>query len=500
MVGRNAWLIVPMLCLGVGAFAVYLVARLLTEENEWLASLSAGIFLVALGTFVPLVTATRAALDTGGPLPVWGGKEPGSVVLRSDPGALVIIGVALALGALTSVYSGRYLAHDRRKDLYYPLLLLMVTGLCGMVLADDLFNLYLFCELMSIAAYVLVAFRRHSRRAIEAGFKYLVMGSVGTLLFLAGVALIYRAQGSIALGSMSGAPARSPALSTRAGLACILVGLGVKSALVPLHTWLPDAHGRAPSSISALLSGIIIQSALYAMLKASLGTGMPARTLGGILMAVSIANMTLGNIMALAQTDTKRLLGFSTVAQTGYMLFGIAVGLHYGIPEAIQAGFFMLVAHSVMKALAFLSTGVHRFYLDTSTVDELQGAASRMPVIALTFSVALGGLAGIPPLAGFISKWFILGQVLQPGEPLAYVGLAIFLLNTLLALGYYLPLVARLFVLPEGTTGQAGKSIVVSTWMAAPLIAAAALVIAIGIYPGPWWTWVEGVGPYLLGR
>ena len=500
MVGGNVWVIVPILCLGVGAFVVYLVARLVTKENGWLASLTAGIFVAALVAFVPLAVVTRRALDTGGPLPMWGGEESGSVVLRSDPGAVVIVGVALMLGVLTSTYSGRYLALDRRNDLYYPLLLLMVTGLCGTVLAADLFNLYLFIELMSIAAYVLVAFRRHSRRAIEAGFKYLVMGSVGTLLFLVGVALIYRERGTIALPPISSAPADPTGLWTRAGLAFFLVGLGVKSALVPLHTWLPDAHGRAPSSISAMLSGIIIQSAFYALLKVSLGTGMSARALGGVLIAVSVANMTLGNAVALVQTDTKRLLGYSTVAQTGYMMFGIGMGLYYGIPEAIQAGFFLLVAHAAMKGLAFLSKGVHRFYLDTSTLEELRGTASQLPLVAVTFTVALGGLAGVPPLAGFISKWFILGQVLQPGEPLAYVGLAIFLLNTLLALGYYLPLVARLFIVPDSTAGRAKERVAISAWMAVPLVATAALVIAIGLYPGPWWAWVEGIGPYLLGR
>jgi multicomponent Na+:H+ antiporter subunit D len=249
-----------------------------------------------------------------------------------------------------------------------------------------------------------------------------------------------------------------------------------------------------------MLSGIIIQSAFYALLKVSLGTGMSTRALGGVLIAFSVANMTLGNIVALVQSDTKRLLGYSTVAQTGYMMFGIGIGLHYGVPDAVQAGFFLLVAHAVMKGLAFLSQGVHRFYLDTSTVDELRGTVLQLPLIAVTFSVALAGLAGVPPLAGFISKWFILGQVLQQGEPLAYVGLAVFLLNTILALGYYLPLVARLFATPDLAGDREAERIPVSTWVAVPLVAAAALVIVIGLYPGPWWNWLEGVGPYLLGR
>lgn len=496
----NVWVVVPLLCLGMGAFSIYFVGRLVTNKNAWLASLTTGIFVTALLTFVPLALATRQAMHNGDPLPSWGSADPGSVILRSDPGALVIIGTALGLGALTAVYSGRYLALDPRHKLYYPLLLLMVTGLCGTVLAADLFNLYLFIELMSIAAYVLVAFRRHSRTAVEAGFKYLVMGSVGTLFFLIGVALVYRARGTISLPPTMPGSTESPGIWTRVGLTFFLVGLGVKSALVPLHTWLPDAHGRAPSSISALLSGIIIQSALYALIKVCLGTGMPAYVLGTILIAVSLANMTLGNTIALTQTDTKRLLGYSTIAQVGYIVFGIGIGLRYGIPEAIQAGFFLLVAHGVMKALAFLSKGVSYFHLKTTTIADLQGTAIQLPLVAVTFSVALGGLAGVPPLAGFISKWFILGEVLQPGEPLAYVGLAIFLLNSLLSLGYYLPLTARLFVAPDPSADRTPQRIRISLWMAVPLVVGGALVIAIGLSPGPWWEWMTDVGPYLLGR
>ncbi|MFO7743635.1 MAG: proton-conducting transporter membrane subunit [Anaerolineae bacterium] len=494
------WVVLPLLWLGMGAFIIYLVARLITDRNEWLALFTTLMFTAALITLVPLALATRQAIEAGSLLPTWGRAGPGSVTLRSDPGALVIVATALGLGTLTSIYSGRYLSRDPRHKLYYPLLLLMMTGLCGTVLAADLFNLYLFCELMSIAAYVLVAFRRHTRTAIEAGFKYLVMGSVGTLLFLVGVALVYRERGTIALPPVTLAPAAPLGIWSRVGLTFFLVGLGVKSALVPVHTWLPDAHGRAPSSISALLSGIIIQSALYALLKVCLGIGMSPSALGGVLIAVSLANMTLGNTIALAQTYTKRLLGYSTIAQVGYMAFGIGVGLRYGLPEAVQAGFFLLVAHAVMKALAFLSKGVCHFHLNTTTIAELRGTALQLPLVAVTFSVALGGLAGVPPLAGFISKWFILGQALEPGEPLAYVGLAIFLLNSLVALGYYLPLIAQLFATSDPAATGPTERIRISRWMAIPLIAGGALVIAIGLSPGPWWSWLGDVGPYLLGR
>ncbi len=492
--------IAPLAFLGVGAFIVYLMARVVTGQNEWLALFTTLVFAAAQVGFVPLAFATHRAMQAGNPLPGWGASGSGSFLLRSDPGAVVIVGTALGLGTLVSIYSGRYLSRDRRHKLYYPLVLLMIAGLCGTVLAADLFNLYLFCELMSIAAYALVAFRRHSQTAIEAGFKYLVMGSVGTLLFLVGVALIYRERGTIALPSVPQASTAPLGAWSRASMTFFLVGLGVKSALVPLHTWLPDAHGRAPSSISALLSGIVIQSALYALLKVCLGIGMSAQALGGVLMVAALANMTLGNSVALVQTDTKRLLGYSSIAQVGYILFGIGLGLRYGIPEAVQAGFFLLVAHAVMKGLAFLSKGVCYFHLHTTSIADLRGTSLQLPLVAVTFSVALGGLAGVPPLAGFISKWFILGEALRPRDPLAYVGLGIFLLNSLLALGYYLPLIAQLFAPPDVSPVQGFERIRISRWMVVPLVVGGALVIAIGLSPGPWWGWLGDVGPYLLGR
>jgi len=180
--------------------------------------------------------------------------------------------------------------------------------------------------------------------------------------------------------------------------------LGVKSAIVPLHTWLPDAHGWAPSSISAMLSGIIVQSAFYALLKVSLGLGFPAHDLGTLLIVLSLLNMTLGNGMALVQTYTKRLLAYSTIAQMGYVMLSVGVGLRYDVPLAIQAGFFLLLAHAAMKGVAFLCKGVCHFYCDATRIEDLRGTAMRLPLVAVVFSVALAGLAGVPPLRSNFSN------------------------------------------------------------------------------------------------
>jgi len=465
---------IPFLFLVGGAFVIYLVARLITSRNHWLALLTALIFA---GALVSLLVLRRAP---GVAVPMWGDAAPGGVVLRADAGAIFIGGIALGMGTCVAIYSGRYLRLDQRYKTYYPLLLLMITGLLGMVMTSDLFSLYMFCELMSVASYVLVAFRRRTDTSIEAGFKYLVMGSVGTITLLMGITLIYRETGVLTLPQ----PIIAPGMWARAGLACLWVGLGLKSAIVPLHTWQPDAYGRAPGSVSALFSGML--APFYVLLKVSLALGFPARDLGLGLMLCGLANMLVGNGMALVQTHTKRLLAYSSIAQMGYGLFSVGVGLRHALPSAIQAGFFLLLAHAAMKGLAFLSKGVCNFYDHTTQVAELRGVFYRLPPVALTFGIAIMGLVGIPPLAGFAGKWFILTQVWQARDVWVYAGIVVFLLMLLLSLGYYLPMLALLFAPAPELPPMPVK---ISRWLLAPLLALAALVLWLGIAPGWWLQW-----------
>jgi formate hydrogenlyase subunit 3/multisubunit Na+/H+ antiporter MnhD subunit len=366
---------------------------------------------------------------------------------------------------------------------------------------------------MSLAAYALVGFRRRSAAAVEAGFKYLIMGSVGTIALLMGISFLYRARGMLSLPAIASQPGIEPTNPwVRLGLACVMVGLAVKSAVVPLHTWLPDAHGRAPSSISALLSGIVIQSTFYTGLKVSLGLGFPARSLGWVLVWLAMANMLLGNGMALVQQSAKRLLAYSTVAQMGYVMFGIGVGLRWRSPAAIQAGFVLLLAHAVAKGLAFLCKGTCNFYAPafsrgSETIYDLRGASRRQPLVAAVFVLALAGLIGIPPLAGFSAKWFTLLEALRaasarpPGTPppaLIYVGVIVLAFNTVASLGYLLPLIGAIVSPALDAPPDAHKRVRASGWMVLPLAALALLVIVIGVYPGPWLDWMAAIAGYLL--
>ena len=475
-----------ILLLAGGALVIYLLARLFAVRNEVLACSAALVFMLAVWVLFhsgPVSNEFGLGLKSQSAAYLVVGEQrwPGESASR------LIAGTAMALGFVVSLYSARYLELDRRFKTYYPLLLLTVAGLTGMVYVNDLFLLYLFMEGMSVCAYVLVAFRRHTNTAIEAGFKYLIMGSVGTILFLLGVAWVYRDMGQILM------PLRAFESGSWAGVGvvCALTGLGIKSAMVPLHTWLPDAHGRAPSSISALLSGIIIQSCFFVWLRIGLGLGVSKPVLGNVLIWISLANMIVGNLMALTQIHVKRLLAFSSIAQMGYILFSFGIGLRFGIPQAIRAGFLYLVIHAAFKSLAFLSKGVCHFYCQTTSIEEMRSIARRLPLPALTLSLALAGLAGLPPLAGFSGKWFILTMALGSHQRLAIIGTVIFVVMSLISLGYYLPLIVQLFANPLGSSTVLPIHLRVSIWMALPLVALAGIILAASFYPAPWIRWLS---------
>jgi len=489
-VSGDVLLVLPQACLAVGSVCVLAIGRLFRARNQLLALLTGLCFVTALGTLVLVYELMRA-----GVVPTWGNTSEGGAFLRADPGALMVASVALGLGALVAVFSGCYLSLDRRYETFYPLLLWMVIGLVGMVLAADLFNLYLFCELMCVAAYVLVGFRRADATAIEAGFKYLVMGSVGTLTMLLGISFVYRETGSVLMVQTG-----DPGTWTRVGTACLLVGLGIKSAIVPLHTWLPDAHGRAPSSVSAMLSGVVVPSGFYVLLKVALGLGLPPYRLGTLLIMMALAGMFVGNLLALVQSYTKRLLAYSTIAQMGYVMLSVGIGLRFGVSEALQAGFFLLMAHALMKGLAFLCKGVCHFYWGATTIEQLRGTASRSPAVAGALAIALAGLAGVPPLAGFAGKWLVLMGALQADHVLGYVALAAFVLNSLAALGYYLPVLGMLLARAGSQPPDSpATSLDLSPWMGVPIAVLSALVVAVGLYPEPWLNWSAQVGSYVSG-
>ena len=218
-----------------------------------------------------------------------------------------------------------------------------------------------------------------------------------------------------------------------------------------MHTWLPDAHAQAPSGISALLSGVVIEAGLIALLRAWRSVGRRNAVLGVLLMVLAAVNMLLGNLMALRQKQVKRLLAYSSLSHVGYMLLGIGIAIYAGQPGGAQGGLFHLVSHGMMKGLAFLAAGALIYAAsgashDTSqdhglTLSDLDGAARRYPFTALALSIAVLGLGGLPPLVGFMSKWQIFVAGFE-AQSVAVAALVVFAaLNSVLSLAYYAPMV-----------------------------------------------------------
>lgn len=269
-------------------------------------------------------------------------------------------------------------------------------------------------------------------------------------------------------------------------------------AVVPMHTWLADAHAQAPSGISAILSGVVIEAGLVALLRASTAVITVTATWGLLLMGLGCLNMLAGNLLALRQQRLKRLLAFSTLAHMGYMLLGLGFAIYGGQAAGAQGSFFHLVNHGLMKGLAFLAAGALLYGLHTAIGDrpllvgDLAGAARRYPLVALTLSLALLGLAGLPPLAGFASKWQILAAGMAAHTLLFTAVVTFAALNSVLSLAYYLPVVNILYRREQSGAILTGRPLPLT--MSIPLVVLAAAVVAVGFWPGlvEWLTTAAG--------
>lgn len=413
----------------------------------------------------------------------------GTIYLALDGIGFLMAAVVLGLGFLVAVFSTRYMQGELGEEKFYALLVAMIATMIGLCCTTDLFNLWVWFEAMAVTSYMLVAFYREQPASLEAGFKYLVQSASGSILVVLGISLVFAATGTLDLAMMSITGPVNPMILAAAAL--FVIGFGVKIALVPVHTWLPDAHSQAPSGISAMLSGAVIETGLIALLRVlhpfTFEPGQ-SHNWGLLLLGFAALNMLVGNLMALRQTQVKRLLAYSSVSHMGYMLLGVGIAMTYGSLNGASGAFFHLINHAAMKGLAFLSAGALLYAIhlsrgdhDPLVLDDLNGAARRYPLAAFAFSIAVLGLGGLPPLSGFMSKWQIFVSGFETGDPWA-IGLVIFAaVNSVLSLGYYAPMVNRLYRYEMAVPVRRGGAI--SLWMAAPLVVLALAVIILGIYP-----------------
>ncbi len=480
MDASNALLILIALPL-VASPVIYLMSRISLRTGagnpaRWLALLTllaAGVALFVTGQ--QFVMKGALAVDIG------------VITLKFDGLSLLLSAVVLVLGTLVTLFSERYMRGEEGEEKFYALLTMMIGTIVGLGIAGDLFNLWVWFEAMAIASFMLVAFYRQQGASLEAGVKYLVQSAVGSTLVLLGIGLVFSQTGETSLDAIRGAILGPSPLLLGAG-ALFVIGFGVKTALVPMHTWLPDAHSQAPSGISAMLSGVVIEAGLVALLRA-LGSLAPASAAWGILlMLFGAVNILVGNIMALRQTQVKRLLAYSSLSHVGYMLIGLGVALAFAMPNGAAGGFFHLITHALMKGLAFLAAGTLLYTLHLSKgdhhpllVDDLNGASRRYPLTAFAFALAVFSLGGLPPLAGFMSKWQIFVAAVETQNTGVIVLVIFAALNSVLSLAYYAPLVNRMYrYVPAKIVENGGK---VTPLMGLPLALLSLALIVLGFYP-----------------
>lgn len=436
-------------------------------------------FSVAAFLTVTLIATQQAIEVFGGKTYVVSHGQFGSVIYV-DKLAIFLAVVFIVIGLLSSLFSVGYI--EERKPEFYPLLFSMVTGMVGVVFSGDLFTFFIFWELMSVSSYLLVAFRYRAWEAVEASLKYLIMSAAGAASILFGMSLVYGLAGTLELAKLG------PVLGTAAvagepwaylAIAFLITGFGVNAAMAPFHTWLPDAHPAAPSPISAMLSGVVIKTGVYAMVRILLGVFPPALFGWQLALALfSVLTMTIGNILALLQEDIKRLLAFSSVAHIGYIVFGLSIATLIGV----AGGLFHVLNHALMKALLFLGAGAFIHAAETRSIEQLAGIGKKLPFAATCFGIGAFSLAGIPGLNVFWSEFTIVTAAFAAGGIYPILA-AVMVLNILLSVAYYVRIVQNIFLKEPSPNLHIVKPVTSS--MRIPLLVLAVSAIVIGVYPTP---------------
>lgn len=424
---------------------------------------------------VTAVTAAlaRQAVDAplGYALGAWG--APLGIELAADglSAALLALGAVVYGGVLP--YAAAYFERGSREAaLFWPLAWFLWGALNALFVSADLFNLYVALELMGLAAVGLAALTGKPA-ALAASLRYLLAALVGSNLFLLAVGLVYGATGVLALGAVAERLAPAPAVLLAAALA--VAALALKTALAPLHFWLPPAHGGAATPVSALLSALVVKGSFYILLRLWLLAGGPLDLPAGgwLLGALGAAAILWGSFAALVQTRIKMIVAYSTVAQVGYLFVPFAL-LAPGAPGAalaLEGAVLHAAAHGVAKAAMFLAAGTLVLSAGRDDLAALRGAAARAPLAAFAFGLAGVSLIGLPPSAGFAAKWQLLRAALEAG---AWGWAAVLLAGSLLAAAYVFR-VLRLAFLPAPASNAARA-------MPAPMsICAFALAVAASV-------------------
>lgn len=428
-------------------FAVLIILAARGKESIVKVLAVGGTFLTLLCvlTMLPYMLTGRV-LQPGTsamsfPLPVSFGADSLSIFL-----ALIFAFSYL----MATIYSLGYIAHSHARSRYYALLLITEGSMVGVVMATSLIGLFLFFEIMAIAAYLLVI-HEEDDKAMSAGTLFLYTAIGGGLAIFFGLAVTYYLTGRLDF-SPGGYIAASPLAAY--GLYAYLLGFGVKAGMFPVHIWLPEAHPAAPAPFSAILSGCSIKVGVYGLIRIMHDVYgvhvIRALLFDRVLLGIAIVTILLGSALALQQDHLKRRLAYSSIAQIGYVLLGISLLTE----RAMFGALFHIFSHALMKGALFLCAGAIITQTGKKNISEMKGIGYQMPVVMLSFTLASVTMVGIPPFNAFISKWHLALASLEAGQGALVL---ILMVSSLLNALYYFPVVINAFL--SGGEPQSNKLI-----------------------------------------
>ena len=443
--------------------------------------------VLSLIALVPLITLA-AAIVSWLFMGLWEPPESNIDLLDVNAYSGLFTLVFISVGIVVILGSPEFIRQDRNQGEYYSLILLAITGMTVVAQAADLIALFVGLEIAGISSFALSGFRKSEKRSAEAATKYFIVGGFSSALTLFAISLLYGYAGTTSIEGIRDAytsPSPGDWVSDADPLlllatVLLMAGFGFKIAAVPFHMWAPDVYEGAPTPISGLLAAASKKMGFAAFFKVFLvGLVFSITQWEEAAAALAIVTMTVGNVIAVSQTNIKRMLAYSSIAQAGYILIVLPVGTQY----AVTGGLFHILTHAFMKSGAFMVVAAMGAVAVGEKLDDFKGLSKRAPWLALAMTLFLLSLAGIPPLAGFASKFVLFSSAVYASAPgpdwLVWLAIA-GVLNSALSLYYYARVVKNMYM-EKGPTDR----IRLTPMLKVAVAVAAIMVVVIGIYPDP---------------
>ncbi len=474
--------------------AAPICALLPGRKSAWAFAL-----IATLATFICSMEIIRQVYVNGTMLYAMGGwAAPFGIEYSIDILSAMFLVLISGIGSfciIYSLYSAGKEIEDSKQPFFYTLYLLCLAGLLGIVSTNDIFNIYVFLEISSLAAYALVAMGK-DRRALIASFEYLILGTVGATFILIAIGLVYAMTGTLNITDISLRiqPVIS-AMPVKMAIAFFTVGLALKIAMFPMHLWLTNAYTNAPSFVSSFLCATSAKVGIYIFIRlifSILGVDFSFEVLpiGKILIILGALGMLIGAVVAVMQDNLKRMLAYSSVSQIGFIILGIGLANEQGL----SASLISIISHAIAKSAMFMAAGAILYSVKGIRLSHLKGIGRRMPVTMGVFIISGLSLVGVPGTAGFIGKWYLLQATITAGM---WPVFAIILITSLITFMYIWRVVEiAFFNYIDSSKGSVNEAPVM---MLVPMVLLAALSIVIGIWPVYINGYVDMVATVLFG-